>query len=119
MTMSPYLVFCLTPSNLVSRSEKRRSLVRSLAQPVCFSEIDDSHCHRIHSSIYIVQCLDDGYVESSQWLGKNIVRNSGKIEPQEKESKDKCTGRCNITEINHSVDHQALSITLFFMFFYI
>ena len=37
------------------------------------------------------------YVESRMWLGKNIVRSTGKKEFRE--NMDRCTGRRNITEI--------------------
>ena len=39
-----------------------RSLVRSPAQLIFFSRIDDSHCDRIHSSLTAVHCFDNGYV---------------------------------------------------------
>ena len=40
----------------------RRSLVRYPARPIFFPRVDDSHCHRIHSSLTSVQCFEDGYV---------------------------------------------------------
>ena len=43
--------------------EQRRSLLQSLARPIFFPRVDDSHCDNIHSSLITVHCFDDGYVE--------------------------------------------------------
>ena len=40
----------------------RRLLVQSLAQPILFLSIDDSHCNRIHSSLNAVHYFNNGYV---------------------------------------------------------
>ena len=59
------------------RRENRRSLVRSLAWPVFFLRIDDSHCDRIHSSLTAVRCFENRYLGKQQWLKKNIVQSTG------------------------------------------
>ena len=57
---------CIVPAELhilVGSGVNRRSLVRSPAWQIFFPRIDDSHCHRIHSSLTAVCCFDNGYVE--------------------------------------------------------
>ena len=39
------------------------TLVQSLARQIFFPRLDDSHSDRIHSSLTIVCCFDNGYVE--------------------------------------------------------
>ena len=40
---------------------ENRSLVWSLARPIFFSRIDDSHCHRIHSTLTAIRCFNNDY----------------------------------------------------------
>ena len=64
--------------------ENRRSLVRSPAPPIFFPRIDDSHCDRIHSSLTVVRCFDNGEVEKQPLAWKEycaevpVNRTSGK-----------------------------------------
>ena len=81
----------------------RRSQIRShaLGQPFSFfRRIDNAHCDRIHSSLTAVHSFDDGYV------GKQPVHSLKRIFCRElvkgnpgSFNMDKCTDRCDITEI--------------------
>ena len=37
-------------------------MVRSPVRLIFFPRIDDIHCDRIHSSLTVVRCFDNGYV---------------------------------------------------------
>ena len=69
---------------------------KSLARPIFFPRIDDSHCDRIHSSFTTVRCFDNGYV------GKKLVAWKEYCEEYRfkdlQESMDRCTDRRDITE---------------------
>ena len=74
-----------------------RSLVRSLARPIVFPRIDDSHCDRIHSSLTAVHCFDYGYVGKQPFAWIEYCAEYWLKELQE--SMDRYTGCCDITEI--------------------
>ena len=91
------LVMFLLPLFLFLLVLKRRSLVRSPARPIFFPRIDDSHCDRIYSFLTAVRCFDNGYVGKQQVACKVYCAEYWLKELQE--SKDRCTGRRDITEI--------------------
>ena len=72
-------------------------MVRSLAWPVFFPRINDSHCDRIHSSLTIVHCFDNGYVEKQAVAWKEYYAEYWLKQLQK--SMDRCTGHHDITEI--------------------
>ena len=52
---------------------------------------------RIHSSLTTIHCFNVCYLESRQWLGKNIVWSTGL--KKLRESMETCICHCNITAI--------------------
>ena len=74
-----------------------RWFVRSLARPIFFPRIDDSHCDRIHSSSTAVRCFDNGHVGKQPVAWKEYCAECWLKEFQE--SMDRCTGRRDIPEI--------------------
>ena len=74
-----------------------RYLVQSTARPIFFPRIDDSHCDRIHSSLTTVRCFNNGYVGKQPVAWKEYCGEYWLKELQE--SRDKCTGCHDITEI--------------------
>ena len=89
------------------------SLVWSQAWPVFLQRIDDSHYDRIHYSLSIVYCFDNGYVGKQPVAWKEYCTENWIKEL--KEIMDRCTGCCNVTEIllkmvlntNHSINSQS------------
>ena len=64
-------------SSVVIGLENRRLLVRSPTRPIFLQRINVSHCDRIHSSLSFLSIVSTTVIwESSQWLGKNIVRST-------------------------------------------
>ena len=68
----------------------RRSLVWSVAQPIFFSRIYDTHCDRIHSSLLTV--LGKQPVVWEEYCAEYWLK-------ELQESMDRCSGCCAITEI--------------------
>ena len=58
---------------------------------------DDSHRDKIHSSLIAVRCFDNGNVGKQPVVWKEYCGALVKKELQE--SIDRCTGRCDVTEI--------------------
>ena len=75
----------------------RRSLVRSPARPICFPRIDDDHRNRIHSSLSVVHCFDNGYMGKQPVAWEEYCAEYWLKELQE--SMYMCTGRPDITKI--------------------
>ena len=68
-----------------------------MARPIFFPRIHDIYCDRLHSSLTAVCCFDNGYVGKQPVAWKEHC-----VEYWLKElhkSMDRCTGRCDITEI--------------------
>ena len=72
-------------------------LVRSLARPIFFPRIDDSHCDRNHSSLTAVWCFDNAYVGKQPVAWKEYCAEYWLKELWE--LMDRFTGRRDITEI--------------------
>ena len=71
--------------------------MRSLAQPIFFQRIEDSHCNRIYSSFRAVHCFDNGYVvKEPVALKENCVEYWLK---ELQESMDWCTGCLDTSKI--------------------
>ena len=86
--------FLALPHGLVGiRVDNRRSLVRSLTQPILFPVIDDSHCNRIHSTLIFVRNFDNGYVGKQPLAWKEYCAEYRLKELQE--SMDRWIGRRN------------------------
>ena len=62
-----------------------------------FRGSNSSHCNRIHSSLIAFRCLDNGYLGKQPVAWKENCAEYWLKELQE--SMDRCTGRCDITEI--------------------
>ena len=80
--------------------------------------IDDSYCHRIHSSLTTVCYFDNGY----RYVGKQPVAwKEYYVEywlKELQESMDRCTGFCDITEIllkKEGVKHHSINQSTRFM----
>ena len=70
--------------------ENRGSLVRSPARPIFFPRINDSQSDRIHCSLIVVRCFDNGYVGKQPEAWKDYRAEYCLKELQE--SMDSCTG---------------------------
>ena len=75
-----------------------RSLVRSMARPIFFPRINDSHCNRIYSSLTAVRCFDNGYMGKLLVAWKEYSAEYSWLN-EFQESLDSCIGRCAMTEI--------------------
>ena len=62
-----------------------------------FRRIDDSHCHRIHSSLTAVHCFDVDYVGKEPVAWKEYYAEY--LLKERQESIDRCTGLRDITGI--------------------
>ena len=82
---------------LYNSAANRRWLVRSPTWPIIFPWIVDSHCNRIHSFLTTVDCFENGYVGKQPVAWRENCEEHWLQKLQE--SMDRCTGRCNITEI--------------------
>ena len=67
--------------------------------PISFLRIEDSRWNRFYSSHPAVHCFDDGYV-GKQSVAWKEYRGGVLVEKKNlRESMDRCTGRCDITEM--------------------
>ena len=76
----------------VLQTSEQESLVQSLAQPISFPRIDDSH-----SSVTAVHCFNNGYLGKQPVAWKEYCAEYWLKELQE--SMDRCTGHSDITEV--------------------
>ena len=93
-----------SPSSSVGTVEDLRTGRRwfdSLAGPIFYPRINNTHGDRIHSYLSPVSIVSSMVMlESIQWLGKNIVHRWLK---ELQERVNWCTGGCDMTEITLKV----------------
>ena len=97
------------PAHFIAlRTWEQEVAVRSLARPIFFPWIDNSHCDRIHYSLTPVCCFNDGYVGKQPVAWKEYCVECWLKELQE--SLDRCNGCSNISEmlLKNGVKHHSI-----------